>query len=296
MNFKNPKIKELFEKISTLPKLSNPCPYHCENGVHINLPELCQKDQETITNLARALLPWRKGPFYLGDLFIDSEWRSFMKWEQIAPHVNLEQKDVADIGCNNGYYLWEMLKHNPKSLMGFDPGEIFYAQFCFLNHFLQTPIVFQLLGVEDLRFYEKKFDVIFCLGVLYHRSDPISALKLLARALREDGELVLDTLIIDDDKEVALTPKESYAKMKNVYFIPSIPALLSWCFRAKLELIEIINIKATTLEEQRKTEWMDSLSLDSFVDLQKGQTIEGYPLPKRAYFKFKRMKNARTRL
>ncbi|MCE3040231.1 tRNA 5-methoxyuridine(34)/uridine 5-oxyacetic acid(34) synthase CmoB [Helicobacter anatolicus] len=289
MILNNPNLQKLFISLQDLPKIS--ASYFCEDGVKIKLENATPKEKEQITMVAKSLKPWRKGPFYLGELFIDSEWRSFVKWNQIAPFVDLKDKDVADIGCNNGYYLFEMLKHQPKSLVGFDPGEIFYIQFHFINHFLKTDIVYELLGVDDLREYRKKFDVIFCLGVLYHRSDPIKTLKSLAQGLKNDGELILDTLIIDHELEFALCPKKSYAKMKNVYFIPSIPALLAWCDKAKLELVEILNIKETTLDEQRKTEWIDTLSLDSFLDLQKQQTIEGYPLPKRAYFKFKRMKH-----
>lgn len=124
--------------------------------------------------------------------------------------------------------------------------------------------------------------------MLYHRSDPIATLKSLASALRPDGELILDSLVIDEERELALFPKESYAKMRNIYFIPSVSALAAWCHRAKLEIIEVMSLKDTTIEEQRKTEWIDSLSLDSFLAEDFKTTIEGYPPPKRGYFRVKR--------
>ncbi|WP_104696873.1 MULTISPECIES: tRNA 5-methoxyuridine(34)/uridine 5-oxyacetic acid(34) synthase CmoB [unclassified Helicobacter] len=285
MHFKNPKIYQSYQKIQELREVD--ATYLCDEGVRISF-ESDEKEANKIYHLAQELKPWRKGPFFLNDLFIDSEWRSFIKWNQIAPHIDLRDKEVADIGCNNGYYLFEMLKSKPKSLVGFDPSELFFAQFSFINHFLKTTIVYEMLGVDDLKDYQKKFDVIFCLGVLYHRSDPIRSLKSLSQGLKTDGELILDTLIIDHQDEVALTPKVSYARMKNVYFIPSIPALQAWCFRANLELVEVLSIKETTTQEQRQTPWIDSLSLDSFLNLSQDQTIEGYPPPKRGYFKFKR--------
>lgn len=286
----NPQIRASFEAITDLPPFSakSVC-WHCDKGVRVEF-DADEILNAQIKNLSLSLKPWRKGPFYLNELFIDSEWRSFIKWEQIAPHVALEGKDILDVGCNNGYYLFEMLPHRPHSLTGFDPSELFYAQFAFIEHFLRTGIVYERLGVDDVKDYGRKFDVIFCLGVLYHRTDPIKALKSLSQGLKEGGELILDTLIIDDEREVALTPQGSYAKMPNVYFIPSIPALQAWCHRAHLELVEVLSIKETTLEEQRKTSWIDSLSLDSFLNESGDKTIEGYPAPKRGYFKFQRSK------
>lgn len=285
MLFQNKKIYQIYQKIQNLKHFD--AIYKSDDGIKI-LFDADAEETDKIQNIAQDLKPWRKGPFFLNELFIDSEWRSFIKWNQILPYIDLKDKDVADIGCNNGYYLFEMLKLGPRSLVGFDPSELFFTQFSFINHFLKTEIIYEMLGVDDLKDYKKKFDVIFCLGVLYHRSDPIRSLKNLSQALRADGELILDTLIIDHCDEVALTPKVSYAKMKNVYFIPSIPALIAWCFRANLELVEVLSIKETTTQEQRKTSWIDSLSLDSFLNASQGKTIEGYPPPKRGYFKFKR--------
>ncbi len=34
------------------------------------------KEYETIIKTAKALIPWRKGPFKIFDLEIDSEWQS----------------------------------------------------------------------------------------------------------------------------------------------------------------------------------------------------------------------------
>lgn len=288
-------ISPLVDLMKTLPLKfpSMKCSYECDEGLRIRLdPNVSMEALEFYAHLAQKLKPWRKGPFYLGDLFIDSEWRSFIKWNLIAPHINIEGKDVADIGCNNGYYLFEMAKLNPASLTGFDPNGLYKCQFDFINFFLGQNITYELLGIEHLKIYDKKFDVIFCLGVLYHRSDPIVALKSLYSGLKKEGELILDTLIIDSSEEIALCPKTSYAKMPNVYFIPSIKALQNWSFRAGFSDIELLAIKDTTTLEQRKTDWIDGMSLDSFLnpeDLSK--TIEGYPAPKRAYFRLKRTKN-----
>jgi tRNA (mo5U34)-methyltransferase len=123
-------------------------------------------DSERIKETALLMKPWRKGPFKLFDIFIDTEWKSYIKYNLIKPHFNLKDKKVADIGCNNGYYLFRMLEENPKRLVGFDPSPLYKTQFDFINHFIKSDIVYELLGVEHAEFYEYKFDFIFCLGVL----------------------------------------------------------------------------------------------------------------------------------
>lgn len=256
------------------------------DSVTIDIPALTQNQSLQIKETALLMKPWRKGPFQINDLFIDSEWQSQIKYNLLEPHFNLKDKIVGDIGCNNGYYLFRMLSHEPKKLIGFDPSAIYYSQFQFLNHFIQSEIVYELLGVEHVEFYEYKFDILFCLGVLYHRSDPIGMLKSLYKGLNKGGELILDTFMIDGEEEICLTPKERYSKIPNIYFIPTVKALENWCYRAGFDTFEVLEIMVTSSEEQRKTEWIDTQSLEDYLDPNdKTKTVEGYPAPKRVYIK-----------
>ena len=242
-----------------------------------------------IESVARSLMPWRKGPFRLGTLFIDSEWQSHIKYNLLKPHFDLKGKIVGDIGCNNGYYLYRMLEEEPAKLVGFDPSALYYSQFRFLERFFESGIRYELLGVEHLPFYEEPFDTLFCLGVLYHRSDPVATLKALRKGLKRGGELFLDTFMIEGEEEVCLTPAERYSKIPNIYFIPTIPALKNWCRRAGFEEVEILAVKKTDLEEQRKTEWIATQSLADFLDPENpDRTVEGYPAPIRVYLRAKR--------
>ncbi|MDY0195917.1 MAG: tRNA 5-methoxyuridine(34)/uridine 5-oxyacetic acid(34) synthase CmoB [Sulfurovaceae bacterium] len=260
--------------------------YTLDDVVTITTQELNKDQRERINELALAMKPWRKGPFKINSLFIDTEWQSFIKYNLLEQYFNLEGKVVGDIGCNNGYYLFRMLKHKPKKLVGFDPSALFYTQFSFINHFIKSDIAYELLGVEHLGIYEHKFDVLFCLGVLYHRSDPIATLKSLYKGLENGGELFLDTFMIDGEEDVALTPFERYSKIPNIYFIPTVNALKNWCHRAGFESVEVLTIKTTDKTEQRKTDWIDSQSLEDFLDPQNPNlTVEGYPAPKRVYIK-----------
>jgi tRNA (mo5U34)-methyltransferase len=242
-----------------------------------------------IEAVARSLMPWRKGPFRLGNLLIDSEWRSQIKYNLLRPHLDLKGKRVGDIGCNNGYYLYRMLEESPAELTGFDPSPLYHVQFRFLERFFRTGIRYELLGVEHLPFYEEPFDTLFCLGVLYHRPDPVGTLKALRKGLKKGGELYLDTFMIEGEAEICLTPAERYSKIPNIYFIPTIPALKNWCHRAGFESVEVLAVRQTDTEEQRKTDWIATQSLEDFLDPKDpSKTVEGYPAPIRVYLRARR--------
>jgi len=251
---------------------------------------LSDSEFSLIEETAKKLIPWRKGPFNLFGLEIDSEWQSNIKYNLIRPHFNLKDKVVADIGCNNGYYMFRMLEDKPKRLIGFDPSALTLHQFEFINHFVKSDIEYEMLGVEHLEYYNHKFDFIFMLGVLYHRPDPVGTLKSLARGLNSKGEILIDTFMIDGEDEICLTPNKRYSKIPNIYFIPTISALTNWLSRAGFENIEVIAITTTTSEEQRKTKWSFDQSLEDFLDPEdRNKTVEGYPAPKRVYMKARKI-------
>ncbi|EIJ7394806.1 tRNA 5-methoxyuridine(34)/uridine 5-oxyacetic acid(34) synthase CmoB [Campylobacter jejuni] len=276
----------LYAKIQELKALNLACNFSL--GDSVNLSTNSQAKDEILA-IAKELKPWRKGPFKIDDLFIDTEWQSFIKFNILKPFMNeISQKCVADIGCNNGYYMFKMLKFNPAKLIGFDPSIKYRLQFELINALAKTPIKYELLGVEDLPSYGLKFDVIFCLGVIYHRSDPIKMLKDLKAGLNKNGVVFLDTMYIEDEREIALVPNKTYSKIPNIYFVPSISALKNWCERAGFKEFEVLATKKTDENEQRKTEWIDSFSLENFLDPKdKNLTIEGYEAPKRIYIRIK---------
>lgn len=272
----------LYTKIQELKALNLACNFSLDDSVNLSTNS---QAKDEILAIAKELKPWRKGPFKIDDLFIDTEWQSFIKFNILKPFMNeISQKCVADIGCNNGYYMFKMLEFNPAKLIGFDPSIKYRLQFELINALAKTPIEYELLGVEDLPRYGLKFDVIFCLGVIYHRSDPIKMLKDLKAGLNKNGVVFLDTMYIEDEREIALVPNKTYSKIPNIYFVPSISALKNWCERAGFKEFEVLATKKTDENEQRKTEWIDSFSLENFLDPKdKNLTIEGYETPKRVY-------------
>ncbi|MEQ3531630.1 tRNA 5-methoxyuridine(34)/uridine 5-oxyacetic acid(34) synthase CmoB [Pseudoalteromonas piscicida] len=242
--------------------------------------------QKQLTHLLKRMMPWRKGPFHLHGVHIDTEWRSDWKWDRLLPHISdLHGRNVLDIGCGSGYHLWRMRGEGAELIVGIDPSDLFLCQFQTIKHFNPDPNVHLLpLGVEQLPEL-KAFDTVFSMGVLYHRRSPIDFLAQLKSQLRKDGELVLETLVIEGDVNTVLVPTDRYAKMRNVWFIPSCDALTLWLERVGFKDIKVVNKDVTSLDEQRQTPWMETESLADFLDPNDtSKTIEGYPAPLRAIF------------
>ena len=100
----------------------------------------CTRPSE-IHNVARMMMPWRKGPFERFGTYIDADWRNTEKYNLLRKHFNLKDKKVADIGCNNGYYLFRMQEDTPKLLVGFDPSPLYKKQFNIIKHSMKRAIV-----------------------------------------------------------------------------------------------------------------------------------------------------------
>ena len=94
---------------------------------------------------------------------------------------------------------------------------------------------------------------------------------------------MLETLVVEGDRHQVLVPGDRYAQMRNVYFIPSAEALKCWLEKCGFVDVKIADMCVTSLDEQRRTDWMTSESLAEFLDPNdRSKTIEGYPAPLRA--------------
>jgi tRNA (mo5U34)-methyltransferase len=139
--------------------------------------------QEALLAALQGLIPWRKGPFNLFGVHVDSEWRSDWKWQRVAPHLDLRGKRILDVGCGNGYYLWRMLGAGASSAVGIDPNWLFLCQFLAAKLYLPDLPAWHLpLALEELPGKLEGFDTVFSMGVLYHRRSPIDHLLELRNA------------------------------------------------------------------------------------------------------------------
>ncbi len=250
-------------------------------------------DQDTLREQLMRFHPWRKGPLEFLGLTIDTEWRSDWKWDRFCDAVDWAGKSVLDVGCGNGYYGWRMLAAGAERVVGLDPIIRYLMQFEVFNRYASRPRRHDVLPLVDTDLPDKLalFDVVVSAGVLYHRTSPIDHLRSLSAALKKGGTLVLETLIVDDSEPTVLVPEDRYAQMRNVWFLPSVPMIRRWLRRTGFGTIELVDVTATTSEEQRTTDWMTFQSLADFLDpADRSRTVEGYPAPLRGILTATRMR------
>jgi len=242
-------------------------------------------EQTEIEQALGVMLPWRKGPFEVFNVHIDTEWRSDFKWQRVAPHISsLKGRKVLDIGCGSGYHLWRMLEEGAALALGIDTSPLFAFHFATIKRYAPHAQAFYLpTGIDEMPDDMHGFDTVFSMGILYHRKNPLAHLMRIKSLLNLGGEMVLETLVVDGDVNTCLMPTGRYAKMRNVWFIPSVDMLTLWLKRLGFKDIRCVDINQTTTDEQRVTDWMRFESLSDYLDPDdSNKTIEGYPAPKRA--------------
>lgn len=281
-------MPEWEETLRRLPEID---PLHIELVSKVQIGDISLMDKGRRLALQATLMglhPWRKGPFELFGLTIDTEWHSDWKWDRVLPHIApLKGRTVLDVGCGNGYHCWRMLGAGAERVIGIDPSVKFVFQFYAIKQFAghHLPIDVLPLGIEHMPQKMAAFDTVFSMGILYHRRSPMDHLRELRELLKPGGQLVLETLVIEGSANQVLVPDDRYAKMPNVWFLPSPDTLIGWMKKNGLKNPRLVDISTTTIEEQRSTDWMTFESLKDFLDPNDpSKTIEGHPAPVRAVF------------
>jgi len=285
---KNGNLKSWLQVLDNLPDINASKLDLNQSFIDIGQSSDCDTEirQQLETHL-RQLIPWRKGPYKLFDIEITTEWRSDWKWDRVLPHLSdLKGRTILDVGCGNGYHSWRMAGAGAKLVIGIDPSLLFVMQYHAVKKYTGDKNVYVLpLKLEDVPENLPCFDTAFSMGILYHRRSPFDHLQQLKNLLKPGGELVLETLVVDGGENHVLVPRDRYAQMNNVWFLPSCTTLEAWLKRAGFVDIRLCDVNQTNVEEQHATDWMKFDSLPEFLDPNNANlTIEGYQAPTRAVF------------
>ena len=248
------------------------------------LEQLPAPSSEESRELLLQLAPWRKGPFSLDGIEIDAEWRSDLKWERVRDAIEpLAGRTVLDVGCGNGYYALRMREAGAARVIGIDPTLLYVVQFLAVSRFVEPSNVFVLpLRLTELPDGVRAFDTTLSMGVLYHQRSPLEHLRQLKATLRPGGQLVLETIYVPGTESYACTPADRYARMRNVWLLPTVAELETWLARSGFRDIQIVDKSRTTPDEQRSTPWMTFESLRESLDPDDPErTVEGWPAPRR---------------
>src|SRR4051794_36216153 len=122
------------------------------------------------------------------------------KWAQIAPHLpdDLTGWSCLDIGCNAGFYVFELAKRG-ANVLGIDLDERYLrqARWAAEQFQLQDRTRFERMQVYDLARREERFDLVLFMGVLYHLRYPMLGLDIVCQHVKRT--LVFQTLTMPGD-------------------------------------------------------------------------------------------------
>ncbi len=275
------------ELLGRLPLPSDRASIDCVFHAGGNVVSVTGKPSLDVAGLRTSLLelnPWRVGPYHFFGVDIDSEWRSFKKWDRITRSVYFDGAKVLDVGCNNGYFGFKALAEGARWVMGVEPFLLYNLQFELFRRWRDDPTQIGVMPISaaEIPAGLKVFDVALSMGVLYHRSDPIGHLQTLHGSLRKRGQLVLETMAIDSPDADVIVPPGKFAKMRGVWFMPTIGMLKRWLDRTGFADVMVIDVSVTDENEQRRTDFMPFESLRDFLDpADPNRTVEGHPRPVR---------------
>ncbi len=118
---------------------------------------------------------------FLGD-YPEVKFESFRD----AIPADLTGKSVLDIGCNGGFYSFEMKRRGASRVLGIDTDDHYLRQARFAAEIMGVDVEFQRLPVWEIARLGEKFDLVIFMGVLYHLRHPLLALDLIHEHVAKD--------------------------------------------------------------------------------------------------------------
>ena len=159
----------------------------------------------------RALAPWFHNmelggvatapEHFLGDY----PRQKFARFAHALPR-DLRGKSVLDLGCNAGFYSFEMKRRGAARVVGVDSDERYLAQARLAAEVLgMTDIEWRRLDVYRVAELHERFDLVIVMGVLYHLRHPLYALDLLHEHVVGD-RLLFQSMLRGSDEIAPVAP------------------------------------------------------------------------------------------
>jgi tRNA (mo5U34)-methyltransferase len=175
------------------------------------------KDDEELRSAIAKLGPWYHDVELRPGVSTNPANKQYManRWGFLKPFIpdDLTGKSVLDIGCNAGFFSFEMKKRNAARVVGVDIMPHILAQARFLSHWFKLPIELRELGVYDIESLGQ-FDFVVFIGVLYHLRHPLYALEKVASICRET--MYLQSLLRGDSGD--FEPADNYPFSEQAVF------------------------------------------------------------------------------
>lgn len=152
-----------------------------------------EQDNDSITQKVKNMYKKYPYPSPSVDVSETNELLNLLRIFELESNLKLEEFNILDAGCGSGHRITNVAEFFKKcNFLGIDISEksIEIANELKGKKKLQN-IQFQnhniMKGVETLG----RFDVVLCMGVLHHLSNPNKGLQMLVNTLNDDGMIFL---------------------------------------------------------------------------------------------------------
>jgi tRNA (mo5U34)-methyltransferase len=148
-----------------------------------------------------------------------------VKWKRFAGTLpaDLSSKSVLDIGCNAGFYTFEMKRRGATRVLGIDTDERYLAQARFAAEVNELDIEFIRLSVYEVANLGETFDLVIFMGVFYHLRHPLLALDLIHEHVARDL-LLFQSMQRGSEEVMRVAPDHDFAE-RRIFDEPGFPKL-----------------------------------------------------------------------
>jgi tRNA (mo5U34)-methyltransferase len=146
----------------------------------------------------------------------------FQRFASLVP-TDLTGKTVLDLGCNAGFYAFEMKRRGAARVVAVDSDPRYLAQARLAAEVLGHDIELHELDVYRVAELGTRFDLVLFMGVLYHLRHPLLALDRLFDHVVRD-QLLFQSMLRGGDAIAAVEPDYPFAQTA-MFERPGYPAM-----------------------------------------------------------------------
>lgn len=114
------------------------------------------------------------------------------RFDEMASAIpeDLKGTSVLDIGCNAGFFSFESMDRGATDVTGIDLKQGYIDQASFCADVRGQNVDFHTRDIYDLPALGRTFDLVFCIGILYH-------CKYLKQAIESVSSIASGTLLVE---------------------------------------------------------------------------------------------------
>ena len=120
-------------------------------------------------------------------------------------------KRVLEMGCAEGFYSFLAEERGAQHVAAFDVVESVIARAKYAAERRHSKVAFFKDDADIWRHDDTKFDLVLCLGLIYHLRNPLGCLEWICKLLAPGGQAVIETALLDNSEDVPEFGKVDYA-------------------------------------------------------------------------------------